>query len=238
MRPAQRLQRLATAVLWVLVLALAAGVGVASWHFFAPQTASPLRGPALDLIIASTVAALGAWLLTRQLSRGWIWLYGWRSSAGRDWWPLVPVVIAAGAAGVAWAPREIAADPRGQLLAVGAVVLAATALELMLRGLVHGLLILDHRVQGIGGAWFLSLPNAVAAVLFAAATATACRFWTAPLPFELPPEVAPWSWAIVFALALLAGLALGAIRERSLSLWPAVLASSLGGLGRLAIEWL
>ena len=107
-----------------------------------------------------------------------------------------------------------------------------------MRGLVHGLLILDHRVQGIGGSWFISLPNVLAATLYAVATALACHFWTAPLPFELPPAAASWSWAIVFVAAWITGLMLGAIRERSLSVWPAVLASGLGGLGRLALEWL
>ncbi|MEM1182352.1 MAG: hypothetical protein AAGM22_28660 [Acidobacteriota bacterium] len=239
-RPAQRLQRIATAVLWVLVLVLAAGVGVVGWHFFgAPESPGGLisPGPVTDLGLAAVVAGLGAWLLTRQLSRGWIWLYGWRRVAGRDWWPLVPVVLLGATFGVSWIPSGVGPSPQERGLAALAVVLGALALELICRGLVHGLLILDHRVQGIGGRWFLSLPNVVAATLFAAGTAVAAQFWIAPPPVVLPPEVAPWGWAVLFAAAFVVGLTLGAIRERSLSLWPAVLATVAGGLGRLAMEW-
>ncbi|MEO1087952.1 MAG: hypothetical protein AAFY88_27270, partial [Acidobacteriota bacterium] len=191
-RPAQRLQRMATAVLWVLVLVLAAGVGVVAWRFFGPQVLPDsilTSNPSFDLSLAAAIAGLGAWLMTRQLSRGWIWLYGWRGPAGRDWWPLVPLVVLGAAFGVAWVPSGIGATPADRALAALAVVLAAASLELMLRGLVHGLLILDHRVQGIGGRWFLSLPTLITATIFAAGTSLAAQFWTAAPPLVLPPEL-------------------------------------------------
>ncbi|MEM6793635.1 MAG: hypothetical protein AAF725_06605 [Acidobacteriota bacterium] len=229
-RPAQQLQRLATSVLWVLVLGLAAGIAVVSLRFFVASEGGP--APTLEMLVAALTAALGAWLLTRQLSRGWVWLYGWRLPAGRDWWPLIPVAIAGVALVTTWMPRELPQERSELALALAAVLLTGAALELVMRGLVHGLLILDHRVQAVGGGWFLSLPNLAAAVLYAAACTAALTWWTAPL--ATPEAVESFSWAVVAAGAFAVGLVLGAIRERSLSLWPAVAAVCVGSLCRLA----
>ncbi len=233
-RPVEHLQRYASAALWVLLLGLGAGVAVVSWRvFLKPEPSAP--SAATELALAAAVICLGAWLLTRKLSRGWTWLFGWRAPAGRGWLALVPVVVVAGAAGGAWMPRQIAPDPPALAALAGSMLLAALALELCFRGLVHGLLVLDSPVQSPGGRWFVSSPVWASALLYAAATVVAARGVIARPPPLLELDFAA-DLALCAAVALLAGIALGMIRERSLSLWPAFVAAVAGGAARVAVE--
>ncbi len=231
----QLLQRLTAAVLWVLGLVLGAGVAVFGRKFLTGVESTPLEA-ALDLASAGLVIGVGGGLLARKLSRGWIWLFGWRRPAGRDWWALVPAVLLGAAAGGAWIPRQVAADGRSLAAAAAAVVLAAVALEVCFRGLMHGLLILDYRVQAVQGSWFLSPPVVAAGVLYALLTlaVAAIQLWIASVLALDAPLAA--RWGLMGAGALVAGLALGMIRERSLSLWPGAAALAAGGLLRLAVE--
>ncbi len=229
-RPIQHLQRLATAGLWVLVLALVGGVGVLGLRHLELSEATP-QGSAMEMGTAALLVSLTAWALTRQVSRGWMWLYGWRRPAGLDWWFLVPLVIAGALAGGAWIPSELPSDRSALGWTVGACLLMALATELGFRGLVHGLLILDHPVQTAGGKWFVSRPNFYSAAIFTAATCGFSMLWIAPHAFSVPET---WHWPMMVVGAMLTGLSLGAIRERALSLWPCVLALGLGQLARLA----
>ena len=237
----EHLQRFASAALWVVLLVLGAAVAVGSWRLFVTPQASA-HGSASELALAAAVIGLGAWLLTRKLSRGWTWLFGWRTPAGRDWLALVPLVLLGGAAGAAWVPRQPAFDPPALAALAGSVIFAALALELCFRGLVHGLLVLDSPVQSVGGRWFLSRPVSASAVLYATATVIASWGLIAGPPALPPPldRVAQLGAAGQYGLcalgALVAGVALGVIRERSLSIWPAVAAAVAGGAVRIAIE--
>ncbi|MCP3956258.1 MAG: hypothetical protein GY719_00210 [bacterium] len=231
-RPVEDLQRHATAALWVLLLILGAAASVASWRvFFAPPGSSP--GDATELALAAAVIVAGSWLLTRKLSSGWTWLFGWRRAAGRDWLAMVPLVLVGAAGGGVWMPRDAALDPLSLGALAGSMALAAVALELCFRGLVHGLLVLDSPVQTVAGRWFVSVPNLASSALYAFATAVATWRWIAGPPLGLAhlQQLALWA-----AAAFLAGLALGMIRERSLSVWPGVGAAILGGAVRVAIE--
>ena len=117
-RPIEHLQRYATAALWAVLLSLAAGVAVISKQvFLGPESevvqaqvqrpgmpgAQWLRSPAIhcaiELAFAACVIGLGSWLLTRKLSRGWTWLFGWRKPAGRDGLFLMPAVLVGSVAG-------------------------------------------------------------------------------------------------------------------------------------------
>ncbi len=240
-RPLEHLQRFAATSLWVVLLILGAAVAVAAWRVFVapPDTA---QASASELALAAAAIGLGAWLLTGKLSRGWTWLFGWRRAAGRDWLALVPLVLLGAAAGGAWVPRQLALDARSLAELAGSTIFAAVALELCFRGLVHGLLVLDSPVQAVGGRWFVSRPVLASAVLYALATAIACRSLIAGPPALPPPlDVAAQFGAagrlgLGGAAALVAGIALGMIRERSLSIWPAVAAAVAGGAARVAIE--
>ena len=229
--PWQNFQRLAAAALWSIGLGLAAAVAVFAWQVFAQPGETPEQS-ALGLAIAATVFTLGAAALTLKLSSGWTWLFGWRRPAGRDWWILLPLILLAALGGGVWIPSTVSLEPRPLAAGLGSMLLAALGLELCFRGLVHGLLILDDRVQGVGGRWFLSRPTLVAATLYAASSAVfAWRGWIAPAAFPLPDPLGLLSCTFS---ALVLGLALGVARERSLSVWPPVLLMALGSLSRWA----
>ncbi len=236
-RPIEHFQRFASAALWVAMLVMGAGLAVISWRVFL-QPPPSARASASELTLAAAVIGLGAWLLTRKLSRGWTWLFGWRAPAGSDWLALVPVVLLGAAAGGAWVPQTVAVEPWALAALAGAVTFTAIALELCFRGLVHGLLILDSPVQSVAGRWFVSRPVWAAAILYALATLAAAQ-----LVIDGPPPLIELSTAarlgLCGAAALLAGLALGMIRERSVSVWPAAVAAALGGVARVGVDlWL
>ncbi len=240
-RALEHLQRFASVALWVVLLVLGAAVAVASWRVFVAPPPSA-RASASELALAAAVIGFGAWLLTRKLSRGWTWLFGWRWPAGRDWLALVPLVVLGSAAGGAWVPRQLELEGPALAALAASMALAAIALELCFRGLVHGLLVLDSPVQTAGSRWFISRPVLASAVLYAIVTAVACRSLIAGPP-ALPPGlklVADLGTVAHLALggvgALLAGIGLGMIRERALSIWPAVVTALLGGAVRVALE--
>ena len=232
-RPVARMQRLLMDVLWVSgQMAVAIGLALV-WRFLSGEADNALRST-VELGIFGLTAAVGAWFLTRKLSRGWTWLFGWRRPAGTDWWWLVPAVLLGSVAGGAWIPRRLDFELVPALLAVAAIGLAALGVELLFRGLSHGLLILDSRVQTVSGSWFISRPNLVSTVLFAVVTAVMASFFIAPLGWALgTTEVL----LLQTSSALVTGLGLGMMRERSLSLLPCWLILWLGGVLRLLLEF-
>jgi membrane protease YdiL (CAAX protease family) len=96
--------------------------------------------------------------------------------------------------------------------------------EIIFRGLAHGLLGAHHPMQQPGGRWFVSLPVAASALLYAAA---AGLWGGAPvvlagwLPALAPAAPVPLAGALVF------GLAAGLVRERSESVVTPILLHAL-----------
>ncbi len=227
----QRLRRIMAAAAWVLGLLLATGAASYAWQVFQGFPRSG-NGEAAELALASAFLALGSWIATRHLSRGWSWVFGWRAPAGFDWVALVPVALVAAVCGGSWVPPPGDSGPASQALLIGAVVLAAVATELCFRGLMHGAMVLENRVQRVRGRWFLSRPVVASAVFYAAVTAALVKLgvWIAP-PDYLIPYLGEWETAAVAAAG--AGLGLGMMRERSLSVWPGVAAVAVVGLLRV-----
>ena len=83
-----------------------------------------------------------------------------------------------------------------------------------------GALILDGPVQMVGGPWFVSRATAVSSLLYAAGALALTAPWVLVAPFPLLSTQQEFS--AVAAAALLAGLALGLMRERTRSIWPGV----------------
>jgi hypothetical protein len=133
-----------------------------------------------------------------------------------------------------WFPQPASLDPGAVALSVGGVALAAVAAESWFRGLVHGLLQLDSRVQSPGGPWHVSGAAWVSAGLYAATAVVLSLpvIWVEPSQILPPVE----EIGVVAAASAAAGLALAMIRERSLSLWPGIAAQFLGGIG-CAASW-
>jgi len=185
--------------------------------------------------LAAAFMIVMAAALTWRSSRGRFWLYGTRVPAGKDWL----LVTLPGLAGLlslgSWLPGSLGA-PSSWLAAVIAMALLAVALELSYRGLVHGLLILDFTGQRVGGRWRLSVPVMASGLLFSGLVLLA---WRLELLTPIPPlaDLASLqSAALVGVGGLLAGLSLGMVRERSLSLWPGVVMQMVAAA--LLLFWL
>jgi hypothetical protein len=231
--PWQRLMSVARVTLLaagLVVFGVMAGLGGTA----IPAVTAQLGSGTASLITFALFVAFASGLLSWLYSGRRLWLHGWRRPAGSDWVPLALLAAAAVLPARAWLPHAAVLDTGSLPWLVGAVALAALAVEGCFRGLVHGLLQLDARVQQIDGPWRLSGAAWVSAALYALTimALSAPELWLAPLPL-LPPL---HELAVVGCVSTLAGLALAAVRERSRSLWPGVVAQFAGGLG-CAVFW-
>jgi len=228
----QRLIALARVVLLVVGLGAfgaVAGLGASA----IPEVAKRLGEATARIATFSLFVGLASCLLSWLFSGRRLWLYGWRRPAGVDWLPLAFVAVLAAVPMRAWFPQPASLDPGAIALSAGGVALTAVAAESWFRGLVHGLLQLDSRVQSPGGPWHVSGAAWVSAGLY---TATAVAL-SLPVIWVGPARLVPplHEVAFVAGAAAIAGLALAMIRERSLSLWPGIAAQILGGIGCAAI---
>jgi hypothetical protein len=194
-----------------------------------PEVATQLGAVTVRIATFSLFVGVASWLLSWLFSGRRLWLYGWRRPAGADWLPLALVAALAAVPMRVWFPQPVSLDPGAIALTVGGVALVAVAAESWFRGLVHGLLQLDSRVQSPCGPWHVSSAAWVSAGLYAvtAAALSLPAIWVEPSRI-LPPvqEI-----VVVAGAAGIAGLALAMIRERSLSLWPGIATQILGGIG-------
>jgi len=234
-RPWKRFKNVLTVLLSSLGLLSVGLLAVLGWRLFGDGVELPeALGPSVELALFALGVGLGGWFLNRTFAGHRIWLFGWRWPAGKDWLLLLPVAIAAGAAGAAWLPRGVGGSALGWSVGLGAALLAAIAVEIWFRGFAHGLLILDGKVQVPEGRWFVSRSTWVSALIYLLVTTPAAWFWLAgsALPLETWPRL-----GALAAGTFLGGLALGMIRERSLSLLPCVLGQLAAAGACLAAGW-
>ena len=196
-------------------------------------TLSRLTNGGAGLLAFSLSALVLAAGIGRRVSRGRLWLHGWRRPAGRDWLYLAPVVLACALPATAWVPRNIPLDPISVVMAGGVIAVASLASEVWFRGLVHGWFLFSGRVERVGGPWFISRATAASAVLYALFCLGLSLAWRSNELVPFPDQ--PIELAITGASALIGGVALGMIRERSLSLWPGVGMQILGGMAGAAL---
>jgi len=218
---------------WSLFVgALAAGLAFTQ-RFLSLELGSPAYDQWLPaLLVALLLIALSYWL-TRRESRGWTWLYGWRQSAGWRWWPLALALGVLAWLGAAWVPPTSSAEAGPLAMALGTLGLLAIGIEMLFRGLAHGLQVLDAEIQRIDGPYFISRPTLISALLFSS-MALAAQWQLGSLAYYgwgFPLDVLA-DWSLLFA----AGVVAGVLRERSLSLWPGVVAWALGSQTRLLLE--
>ena len=175
--------------------------------------------------------ALGlALVATRALTRSRWWLIGWRAPSLGSWWTPAPAVLLLSVPALGLLPLPLGDDPVAWSAGLGAAALAAVSAEFWFRGVVHGLLSIDYPVQHPGGPVFLSRAAWVSsfawALVIAALTAEAwLRLEAAPFGLSRLEGT-----AFAGASALLAGLCLASMRERSLSLWPGMALHALGAV--------
>jgi len=212
---ASRLRSTAGAVLLALgalgaaVLTSLPPLGRALWQGSLTQ-ADPVTALLFGLQLAAFVALLAVlrkppWRPARL---------GIRWPVGPGWAALLPATAAAALAGGACLPGPLGGSAVPTATAWLSLVAVVTAWEGLFRGLVHGRLVHHFPVQRPDGAWFLSTPTLVAALLSALGVSFLCL-----APGWFPPVLPPLARvAVGFAAALILGLATGVARERSGSL--------------------
>jgi hypothetical protein len=219
---------LATLVLGTLTALSIAAIGAAGSAILLPRQ----MRPTLDLASLAIVLLVGAWLLIPVLSMRRSHLFGLRRPAQR--WKrsllLVPALLGLAWLGAGWIPRLPSGLPAGNdaLAFAGVVVLAQIAIETAFRGLVHGIMVFTGPLSHPRRGWRLSRATFVSALLFAALTAAASGLWIHPPALRLP--------GLSAGAALLAGLLLGLLRERTLSIWPGVLLQILAAAGAIVLH--
>ncbi len=146
------------------------------------------------------------------------WQYGWGCPIGKRWWLIFPVALAAGMAGGVWAPAELAqSGDWAKILLLGMLGMPLTA-ELLFRGLSHGLLAQNARIQRDDTPWFVSWPAVGSALLYAG---FAGLLLLGAGPAGMPQTFWRTAWIVVSAAVF--GLSVAMVRERAQSFWPAVL---------------
>ena len=172
---------------------------------------SPDFGFILALLIGLTISLM-------FVAYGRSWQYGWNLPIGKQWWLLLPAALAGGIIGGSWISKDLILSGDWMVLGAVGLVLSPLTLELLFRSLAHGLLAQDNRIQRCDSRWFLSWPIFGGAILYAAFALTflyCCRLDMRP--------IALGDVAMTIVGALLLGISTGFARERSQSVWPAVL---------------
>jgi membrane protease YdiL (CAAX protease family) len=155
-------------------------------------------------------------------SRGRLWRFGIRFPAGKDWWLLLPIVVFAAMVGGVYFPRTAFHWSSFNKAALYMTIAVPLASELLFRGLAHGILALGTHIQSCNSRWSLSYPAVAAAILY-----TAFIAYLALLPNRIQ-EVFEIQTSMRIILAAFAfGLATGFVRERSQSVFPAILFHAL-----------
>ncbi len=150
--------------------------------------------------------------------------FGLRLPRGFGFLVMIPVTAAAAGAGAGWAPIYLALG--GAVFSTigwwfaGALLAGVVGIELLLRSALHGLLTTVYPIMLWNGRWFVSVPNMVSSVVYT--TAVVLCFGQPPWLGDGPVAAIAWVAAI-----LVMGLACGAIRERSGSVWAPVIVHAL-----------
>lgn len=227
-------------------------MGICSWVYNPPSVGRRLRalvsGVALTTaVIATSVAAAGrpdaygtasavllglAAVLTwfgRKILPGYL---GLRLPRGFGYFGWLPVAAVAAVAGGAWAPLQLAlaGTTFGSIGGRFALALLAgvVGIELLMRGVLHGIMVTGFPIMLWSGRRFISVPNLVSSVAFTTAVMVCFRppWWLG----EGPVAITAWGVA-----ALTMGLICGVVRERSSSVWAAVITHTASAAAAWAV---
>lgn len=187
-----------------------------SWNSFQWTDAFPafhlLESPDFGLVI-TLLAASAVALILAAFRRPW--QYGWSPPVGKTWWLLLPVVLAAGTLGGAWAPARLTQGADSSQWIILGVLGMPLASELLFRGLGHGLMAQTTTIQRCDSRWFLSWPIIGTTLVYTAFMWILTDFYS---------PATDWGAGFIRAgAAAVFGLGLGMVRERSQSLLPTVL---------------
>jgi membrane protease YdiL (CAAX protease family) len=145
------------------------------------------------------------------------WQFGMILPAGKDWWRLLPMAVICGFTGDMLVPDKMmfAADPVAAWTI--ALVLIPLSMELLFRGMVHGMMAQLASIQDCESRWFFSGPTIGSALLYAATIG-----FQMTMMADNPMAILTNGILIKFiTVAAIFGMAAGMIRERSHSILPA-----------------
>ena len=149
--------------------------------------------------------------------------FGIRKPTGKDWWLLLPIVILAVFAKGVYVPQGLFPILGPDKILIYMMVIIPLASELLFRCLVHGILAKGASTQNCRSGWFFSYPLVGSAVLYAAFIACLVFF-----PNILGEALSIKSISSCLFAAAAFGLAVGFVRERSQSVFPAIVFHSAG----------
>jgi hypothetical protein len=159
------------------------------------------------LLLATTISLL---LTAGRRS----WQFGWSYPSGMGWWIFLPVSLIAGMAGGVYVPVDTADGAKTATIFGLGIVAMPLATEMLFRSLGHGMLAQTHPIQRHDSRWFLSWPNLASALMY---TVYVLIFSVSTMSAGIRYTV------LVGILALVFGLSQAMVRERSQSIWPAIL---------------
>lgn len=215
----QQLHRFGTTAAMVALLILTAYAVRLYWnpaHWFSGGHLNPLWSLPNTGFVLSLLVVTGSALIIISYCRHW--QFGLIRPVGSQWWLILPLALLSGLAGGIWAPGG-PIEEQGWLYALllwgAGIPLAA---ELLFRSLAHGLLTQGARIQRNDSRWFLSWPLIGSSLLYTGFILIMTL--SADKALMQPPY---WRLAQVLLSAALFGISAGMVRERSQSLFPAIL---------------
>jgi len=157
--------------------------------------------------------ATGIFLISgTQLSR-----FGIRIPRGKVWWVFLPVILLTAMAKGVYFPDSVFHFLNLNESIIYVFITIPLATELLFRGLTHSILVKGTTVQIYNSRWFFSYPVIISAILYAAFI-TGLLF----LPEILKGIFQAQSMAETAFAAFAFGLVNGVVRERSHSIFPAI----------------
>ncbi len=173
-------------------------------------TQSPIFGFHTALL-ALTLIMLGVLAMRRP------WQFGIMLPTGKDWWRLLPFAVVCGLSGVLPVPDKalFAADP--WVAWSLALILIPFSMELLFRGLVHGMMAQLATIQDGESRWFFSGPAIGSALLYAIVVGVQITV----MPCDPTTSVTLSLLIRSTTVAAIFGLGAAMIRERSHSMLPA-----------------
>jgi membrane protease YdiL (CAAX protease family) len=210
----------ATSVAAIAVAIVAGGLQLSGGLPPGLMVRSDLKGAAIS---AAVLAVFGLGLVylgnSRQPGR-----LGLRSIRGFGFLAALPVTGVLGLAGGAWTSTLTEAAGTGAVNILAVMLAGIVGIETLLRGALHGHLLRFYPVMPSSGRIFISVPNAVSAMVYSGAV-TICLLPPAWLTTEIGGWLMGWAGA-----ALIFGLVCGGVRERSRSVWAAVILHAVSAI--------
>ncbi len=187
-----------------------------------------LRMPDTGFAVTLLAATLVALLLVSYCTP---WQYGLILPTGIRWWVIMPVGIVAGITGGVWAPTAVIGSGAWLYIVCFGFLGMPLVSEMLFRGLVHGLLTQSARIQRSDTHWFVSWPVLGSTILYVCFILSL----TIGLDADAASSSQPWFISRTLVSAVIFGIAMGMVRERSHSLFPPILFHVLAAISAILI---